>query len=50
MTLYDDLLHEIRLVAERPTLDQLRERLDSREPVIVTVTPGDAVRAERDRR
>ncbi len=32
MPLSDYILHEIRQVAERPTLAQLRARLDSRPP------------------
>ncbi len=49
MSLSDYLLGEIRRVAERPTLDELRARLQSREKTIPTVTPAEAVRAERDR-
>jgi plasmid stability protein len=48
MSLSDYLLHEIRQLAERPTLDQLRARLNSRPPVVVSLAPADAVRAERD--
>jgi plasmid stability protein len=48
MSLSDYLLHEIRQVAERPTLDQLRARLDSRPPAILSLAPAKAVRAERD--
>jgi antitoxin FitA len=49
MSLSDYLLAEIRQVAERPTLDELRARLRSRAPTNPSVTPADAVRAERDR-
>ncbi len=48
MSLSDYLLREIRQVAERPTLDQLRARLDSRPPATLSLTPAEAVRAERD--
>ena len=48
MSLSDYLLNEIRQVAERPTLDQLRARLDSRPAAIVSLSPAEAVRAERD--
>lgn len=48
MSLSDYLLNEIRQVAERPTLDQLRARLESRPPVTLTLAPGEAVRAERE--
>jgi hypothetical protein len=50
MSLSDYLLAEIRQSAERPTLAEIRERLAGRTPVAPTVSPADAVRAERDRR
>ena len=48
MSLSDYLLCEIRHVAERPTVDELRARLERRrnDP---SVAPAQAVRAERDR-
>jgi len=49
MSLSDYLLSEIRHVAERPTLGELRARLASRQGTILPVTPVQAVRAERDR-
>jgi antitoxin FitA len=49
MSLSDYLLAEIRQVAERPTLDELRARLQSRPATNPSVTPSDAVRRERDR-
>jgi antitoxin FitA len=49
MSLSDYLLNEIRRVAERPTLEEMRARLQSRPEVVPTVAPADAVRAERDR-
>ncbi len=48
MSLSDYLLNEIRQVADRPTLDQLRARLDRRQTVTLSLAPADAVRAERD--
>ena len=48
MSLSDYLLDEIRRVAERPTLDELRARLRSRTELTPSVSPADAVRAERD--
>jgi len=48
MSLSDYLLNEIRQVADRPTLDQLRARLDCRQTVTLSLAPADAVRAERD--
>lgn len=49
MSLSDYLLSELRQVAERPTLDELRARLHSRTETAPSVTPAEAVRAERDR-
>jgi hypothetical protein len=49
-SLSEYLLSEISLVAERPTLAELRTRLASREPVSPSLDPVDAVRAERDAR
>ena len=40
MSLSDYLLSEIRHVAERPTLVELRERLHRRERVTLPGTPG----------
>lgn len=50
MSLSEYLLSEIRQVAKRPTLDELRARLDRRIGVNLSVTPAEAVRAERERR
>jgi plasmid stability protein len=50
MSLSDYLLSEIRDAADRPTLDELRSRLERRSPVTASIAPVDAVRAERDRR
>jgi plasmid stability protein len=49
MSLSDYLITEVRRVAERPTVRELRERLASRSPVEPRVPPARAVRAERDR-
>jgi plasmid stability protein len=49
MSLSDYLLSEIRLTAERPTLAALRVRLASRPSTTLSMSPADAVRAERDR-
>ncbi len=48
MSLSDYLLDEIRRVAERPTIDELRTRLRSLGETALSVSPADAVRAERD--
>jgi antitoxin FitA len=50
MSLSDYLLSEIRAVAERPTIEELRKRLESREGAVLSVAPEEAVRAERDLR
>ena len=50
MSMSDYLLQQIREVAERPTLEEMRARLERRTPVSVSVDPVRAVRAERDSR
>lgn len=50
LSLSDYLLDEIRRVAERPTLEELRARLERRPAVTPAVPPAQAVRAERDSR
>lgn len=49
MSLSDYLLAEIRQSADRPTLAEMKERLAGRATVSPTVSPADAVRAERER-
>jgi len=49
LSLSDYLLGEVRRIAERPTLEALRARLERHGEVTLTVPPADAVRAERDR-
>ena len=50
MSLSDYLLNELREVAERPTLDELRARLRNRSRTTLSLDPAAAVRAERDSR
>jgi plasmid stability protein len=50
MSLSDYLLEEIRRVAERPTVAELRERLQRRLAVELPIPAADAVRQERDAR
>jgi plasmid stability protein len=50
MSLSDYLLAEIRRVAERPTLDELRARLERRSGITPAIAPAEAVRAERGRK
>jgi hypothetical protein len=49
-SLSDYLLAEIEKVAQRPTLQELRDRLEKREPVQPHPDPVSAVRQERDQR
>lgn len=49
MSLSDYLLSEIRPSAERPTLDDLRARMSGRSATALSISPADAIRAERDR-
>jgi plasmid stability protein len=44
------LLAEIQRLAERPTEEELLQHLHQRTAVTPTVSPADAVRAERDAR
>lgn len=48
MSLSDFLLAEMRRLAERPTIAELRERLHRRSRVVAGVSAADAVRRERD--
>jgi plasmid stability protein len=50
MSLSDFLLKEIREVAERPSIEELRARLASRRGTTLSVSSAEAVRAERDSR
>jgi len=50
MSLPDYLLSEIREIAERPTLAELRDRLRTRKPVGAELDTARLVREERDAR
>jgi antitoxin FitA len=50
MSLSDYLLNELRRVAEQPTLEELRKRIEGRSRITPSVPPAQAVREERDRR
>ena len=50
LSLSDYLLQEIRRLAERPTLAELRARIAQRPPVAIRVPPSKVVRAEREGR
>jgi len=44
----DFLLAEMRHIAERPSLRELRERLAKRRPISTAIPPAKAVRQERE--
>lgn len=50
MSLSDYLLAEIKEIADRPTLAELRERLHKRRPVSAQIETAHLVREERDAR
>jgi antitoxin FitA len=50
MSLSDYLLVEIKEIAERPTLDELRERLHQRTPVALELDTARRVQEEREAR
>jgi len=50
MSLSDFLISELRLLAERPSREELVERLASRVAVSPAESPTTALRAERDAR
>jgi antitoxin FitA len=50
MSLSDYLLAELRRSTERPTVEELRHRLEQREPVRLAEAPVLAVRATREGR
>ncbi len=50
MSLSDYLLAEIKEIADKPTLAELRERLHTRRPVSAQLDTAQLVRDERDRR
>jgi antitoxin FitA len=49
-SLSEYLLAELKEIAERPTLAELRERLHQRKPVSVQLDTGRIVREEREAR
>jgi antitoxin FitA len=50
MSLSDYLLRELRHSLDRPTLEEMRRRLATRQPVRPRPSPAAAIRAERKRR
>ncbi len=49
-SLSEYLLSHIRELAERPTLLEMHDRLRTREPVAVDVSPAEVLRQERQSR
>lgn len=50
LPLSDYLIREVRKIAELPTLEEMRERLLTREPYRGKKIPTEILRAERDTR
>jgi antitoxin FitA len=50
LSLSDYLLQEVRRLAERPTIAELRDRLAGRTAVTTRIPPARVLRADRDRR
>lgn len=50
VSLSEYLLREVRKAAERPTLEEMKQRLSGRAPARPRPTPAAAVRAEREGR
>jgi antitoxin FitA len=50
LSLSDYLVHEVRKIAEQPSPEEMRDRLQQREPYRGRVVPADIVRAARDSR
>ena len=50
MSLSDYLIAEVKEIAERPTLAELRERVHQRQPVVAELDTARLVREEREMR
>jgi hypothetical protein len=50
LPLSDYLIREVRKLAEKPTADEMRMRLEARQPVDPRVDPTAMLRRERDAR
>ena len=50
MSLSDYLIREVRKIAERPTLDEIKARLAAMGVVQLETSPTAIIREERDRR
>lgn len=49
-SLSDYLLQQVQAAAERPTVDEIRQRLASRSRPRLSMSPTEAIRQERDSR
>ena len=50
MSLSDYLLSELREIADVPTLKEWQQKLETRQPVKLSISAADIIRAERDAR
>lgn len=50
LSLSDYLLREMRVLAQQPTIEELRARLAAAPVPVLTESPTEALRAERDSR
>lgn len=50
MSLSDYLVQEIRRLAEKPTMEELRKRVASREPANLPLSGADIIRQAREER
>ena len=50
LSLSDFLVRQVRKIAEEPTLEEMLERLKTREPYAGDLSPTAIIRQERDRR
>jgi plasmid stability protein len=50
MSLSDYLVREVRKIAERPTMEEIRARLGAQAPVQLNISPTRALREEREQR
>jgi len=50
VSLSDLLLAEVRRLAERPSMEEIRQRIAQRSPVRLSLSAAEAVRQERDSR
>jgi len=50
MSLSDYLLHQVRYIAERPTMEEMMKRIEKAEAVITRMSPAEILREEREKR